>query len=409
MEVSTASMVISTPDLAEHVVFPLPHITLSLFSFSSTSSREEVKDGQYPVTVIRQVDLPEESLEMPKPKRTAADVAMLIYTSGTTGKPKACVIRNARICLVSIPLSLDLYNPKKYYPLRTYSALPLFHATALFTGLCYCIGNIGTFCLARKFSSSNFWKDVTESRATRILYIGELGRYLVSSPPSPYDRGHSCIVANGNGLRSEVWEKFRTRFQVPEIREFYRSTEGIAKLDNFGSSAAGAGQIGFAGAIRRRLEDATLIVAINLDTGVPYRDPKTGFCIRSKPGEPGEVIGRVRDRVALAEYLHNEAATEEKLLRDVFAKGDCFQRTGDLVVQQPSGWITFSDRIGDSFRWKGENVSAGEVRDHICKLDNVQDALVYGVKLQRYVTRARRYCDTRPTDSFVAMMARQEL
>lgn len=279
------------------------------------------------------------------------------------------------------PVSQDMRNPKKYFPMRIYSPLPLFHGTALFTALCYGIGTGSTICLARKFSSSRFWKDVTESRATRVLYVGELCRYLVNSPPGPYDRGHNCIVAAGNGLRGEIWEKFKDRFGVPEIREFYRSTEGLAKFDNVASGAWGAGKVGFAGPLRRYLETDTLIVKVDPETEQPYRDPKTGFCIRAAIGEAGEVIGRVKSRDLLTEYLNNPEATNEKLMHDVFKKGDLWQKMGDLVIQEETGWVRFHDRMGDTFRWKGENVSAGEVRDHIAKLDGVLDAVVYGVKL----------------------------
>ena len=180
-------------------------------------------------------------------KQTLSDTSVLIYTSGTTGKPKACAVKNIMNLVTSVPLTSDVNNRSKYYPLRTYSVLPLFHGTAYFTGICYSVGNFGTLCLRRKFSASQFWKDVYDSKATRILYIGELCRYLVATPPSPYDRNHACIVAAGNGLRGDIWERFRQRFNVPEIREFYRSTEGVAKFDNHGVGVWGAGKVGFSG------------------------------------------------------------------------------------------------------------------------------------------------------------------
>ncbi|KAJ5558942.1 hypothetical protein N7535_009185 [Penicillium sp. DV-2018c] len=151
-----------------------------------------------------------------------------------------------------------------------------------------------------------------------------------------------------------------------------------------GVGAWGAGKVGFSGPIRRFLEDDTFIVRYDTNTETPYRDPVTGFCVRARLGEEGEAIGRVRDRGLLIEYLGNARATKEKLLRDVFTKGDLFQRTGDLVVQDESGWVRFQDRVGDTFRWKGENVSAGEVRDHLCRIEGVHDAVVYGVKLNGY-------------------------
>ncbi|KAI9045843.1 putative bifunctional fatty acid transporter/acyl-CoA synthetase (FAT1) [Aspergillus affinis] len=377
LNVSGSKFIISTPDLSQFVTTDLPHITMNISSF----------DGVSPGTteLVTAADLQQFSpVGLAAARRSPSDLNVLIYTSGTTGKPKACAIRNMQAIVTSNPLTVDFNNPSKYYPLRTYSSLPLFHGTAYFTGICYAVGNAGTLCLRRKFSASQFWKDVHDSRATRILYIGELCRYLLSTPPSPYDRNHACIVANGNGLREEIWDRFRQRFGVPEIREFYRSTEGVAKFDNFGDGAWGVGKIGFSGPLRRLLDDDVFIVKYDTDAELPYRDPGTGFCVRAALGEEGEAIGRVRNRGLLTEYLHNQGATEGKLLRDVFQKGDLFQRTGDLVVRDSSGWVKFQDRVGDTFRWKGENVSAGEVRDHICRIPGVHDAVVYGVKLNSY-------------------------
>ncbi|KAJ5565744.1 hypothetical protein N7535_007382 [Penicillium sp. DV-2018c] len=377
LNVSGSKLIVSTADLAQHVCVDLPHFTVNMTSFESANTG--------PVELITSETLQQFSPSgLSAAKRSPRDLALLIFTSGTTGKPKACAIRNMLTLITSTPLSSDVNNPSKYYPMRIYSPLPLFHGTAFFTGLCAAVGNGGTLCLGRKFSASQFWKEVHDSGATRILYIGELCRYLLSTPPSPYDQDHRCIVASGNGLRGEIWEKFRRRFNVPEIREFYRSTEGVAKFDNHGVGAWGAGKVGFSGPIRRFLEDDTFIVRYDTNTEMPYRDPVTGFCVRARLGEEGEAIGRVRDRGLLIEYLGNARATEEKLLRDVFQKGDLFQRTGDLVVQDESGWVRFQDRVGDTFRWKGENVSAGEVRDHLCRIEGVHDAVVYGVKLDGY-------------------------
>ncbi|KAL5336203.1 hypothetical protein BJX70DRAFT_400851 [Aspergillus crustosus] len=376
LNVSSSKLIISTPDLSQFVCSDLPHLSLNISSF----------DGISPVSeLITPTQLQQYSPSKVTPtKRTPSDLSALIYTSGTTGKPKACAIRNMMAMVTSIPLSLDVNNPSRYLPVRTYCSLPLFHGTAYFTGLCYSVGTAGTLCIRRKFSASKFWKDVHDSGATRILYIGELCRYLMATAPSPYDQYHSCIVAAGNGLRGDIWERFRERFNVPEIREFYRSTEGIAKYDNFGFGSWGAGKVGFSGPIKRLFEDDTIIVKYDTDTELPYRDPKSGFCVRANIGEEGEAIGRVRNRGLLTEYLKNEGATEKKLLRDVFEKGDIFQRTGDLLVQDFDGWVKFQDRVGDTFRWKGENVSAGEIRDHISAIAGVHDAVVYGVKLTAY-------------------------
>lgn len=376
LNVSGSKFIISTPDLSEFVCADLPHMSFNISSFDGVSAASEL------VTVSQLQQYSPSTLKAAK--RSPSDLTALIYTSGTTGKPKACAVRNMMAMVTSNPLSVDVNNPSRYFPVRTYCSLPLFHGTAYFTGLCYSVGNAGTLCIRRKFSASKFWKDVHDSRATRILYIGELCRYLMATPSSPYDQDHSCIVAAGNGLRGDIWERFRQRFNVPEIREFYRSTEGIAKFDNFGFGAWGAGKVGFGGPIKRMLEDDTVLVKYDTDTEMPYRDPSTGFCVRARIGEEGEAIGRVRNRGLLTEYLQNEEATEKKLLRDVFEKGDLFQRTGDLLVQDFDGWVKFQDRVGDTFRWKGENVSAGEIRDHISTIPGVHDAVVYGVRLNAY-------------------------
>ncbi|KAL2834466.1 hypothetical protein BDW59DRAFT_137907 [Aspergillus cavernicola] len=376
LNVSGAKTIISTPDLSQFVCSELPHMSFNISSFDGISATSEL---------VTPADLQQYSpSSLSAAKRTPSDLSALIYTSGTTGKPKACAVRNMMAMVTSNPLSHDVNKPSRYFPLRTYCSLPLFHGTAYFTGLCYSVGTASTLCIRRKFSASKFWKDVHDSGATRILYIGELCRYLLGTPPSPYDQNHSCIVAGGNGLRGEIWERFRERFNVPEIREFYRSTEGIAKFDNFGFGSWGAGKVGFSGPIKRLFEDDTILVKYDTDTEMPYRDPSTGLCIRAKIGEEGEAIGRVRTRGLLTEYLKNEEATESKLLRDVFEKGDLFQRTGDLLVQDFDGWVKFQDRVGDTFRWKGENVSAGEIRDHISGIPGVHDAVVYGVKLSAY-------------------------
>jgi acyl-CoA synthetase (AMP-forming)/AMP-acid ligase II len=381
LNVAQANTIISTPDLAPFITGPRKHFTLSLYAFPTIQPPPPESN----ITLLTHSLLPLPSPIPPATKSSPADLSCLIFTSGTTGKPKACAIRNHLCILTAIPNSYDYFAPQKYFPLRTYSPLPLFHGTAFFTGIAYSIGNSGTLCLARKFSSSRFFKDVHDSRATRILYVGELCRYLLSSPPGEYDKKHVCKVAAGNGLRYEIWEKFKERFGIEEVREFYRSTEGVAKFDNVSRGAWGAGKVGFSGFYRRNFfDDDTVLIRVNPDSGELARDKK-GFCIRAKIGEPGEVIGRVKNRELLTEYLGNEKATEEKIVRGVFKDGDIWQKMGDLLILEKEGWVRFHDRMGDTFRWKGENVSAGEVRDHIAKLEGVQDAVVFGVKLARYV------------------------
>ncbi|KAH6676983.1 putative bifunctional fatty acid transporter/acyl-CoA synthetase [Plectosphaerella plurivora] len=371
LNIANAKILVCTPDLAPviadlaSIAQPPPTFTLSL--------------------LLRYEDLASiTSDEVVRPKRLLKDVGALVYTSGTSGKPKAVAVKNFLLILVSTPATIDIKNPKTYLPLRTFSCLPLFHATALFTGIYYSTGVSGACCLSRKFSASRFSSQLAQSGATRMLYVGELCRYLTAAPESPYDRSHKCIVAMGNGLAKDIWLKFTKRFGIPEVREIYRSTEGLAKFDNYTRSTAAAGSVGFVGPIKLYAEDDTFLVRYDPTTESPYRDPKTGFCVRAKADEPGEAIGRVRSMDLLGNYHGDKAATDLKLISDVFQKGDLFQRTGDLLVRHSSGWVRFHDRSGDTFRWRGENVSASEVREHIEKIDGVQDCSVYAVKLEGY-------------------------
>lgn len=321
------------------------------------------------------------------PRKTIADAGFLIYTSGTTGKPKACSLKNLMISIVGCPNIRDTSNPKKYLsPLRIYSCMPLFHGTTLFAGLITALGNSGCFCLGRKFSARGFFKEVHHSNATRILYVGELLRFLLATPPGPYDQDHKAIVATGNGLQKDVWDKFQRRFNIPEIREFYRSSEGLVTFENVNMvGKPGAGKVGFSGALRRKyFSPDQCIVKFNYDTQAPERDPKTGFCIIAKRDEPGEAIGRIKSLDTYTNYHNDPEATEKKMLRDVFQKGDLWQRSGDLLVEESDNWVKFVDRIGDTYRWMGENVSAGEIAGFISQLPGVVDVIIVGRRLERY-------------------------
>jgi acyl-CoA synthetase (AMP-forming)/AMP-acid ligase II len=301
----------------------------------------------------------------------------------SSGKPKAVSLKTFLLIAVSVsnPQDTSFFTVRKYHPLRIYCCLPLFHATGFLVGLVHSCGVSGTLCLSRKFSASNFARELAESKATRLLYVGELLRYALSAPPSPYDRTHRCIVAAGNGLQADVWERFQERFGIPEIREFYRSTESVAGFENTYSGAIGVGKVGFSGLIGRWLEDTMFLVKYDQDTQTLYRDSKTGFCVLVPDGEPGEAIARVTMKEFYSNYFHDAAATSTKLVRDVFKKGDLFQRSGDLLVRGKDGWVRFHERTGDTFRFKGENVSSAEVKAFMVQLPNVHDIVVYGTKV----------------------------
>lgn len=395
LNVVDAKTIIATPDLMSPLLDlfgetkkSLPIISINLSSFAPLQLNE-TSEHRNLVTQIRYEDLatvlPNELRPATAALRKITDSSCYIYTSGTSGKPKAVDMKSVAFVGVSTPNPVDTGNSQKYLPLRTYSCLPLFHATALLVAMHSSWGVNGCFCLGRRFSARNFSKELYNSKATRMVYVGELCRYLLKPAPSEYDKKHKVIVATGNGLAGDIWNKFRERYNIPEIREFYRSTEGIAGFDNFTSRSQDAGYVGHVGPLRRKyFEQTTYLVKYDRATEAPWRDPKTGFCVQTAPGEVGEAIGRVTSMATYRGYLNNAAANESKLIRDVFEKGDVFQRTGDLLVRDSWQWIKFADRTGDTYRWQGENVSAGEVKEHISKLPGVYDASVFGVKLDGY-------------------------
>ncbi|KAF2668444.1 bifunctional fatty acid transporter and acyl-CoA synthetase [Microthyrium microscopicum] len=382
MNIANTTKIIATADLVEHLdaIVAGKEDTVTLFQLNIGSFAGTTKQAN--INITDQTLGSVATNDVPIAVKNITDIAALIYTSGTSGKPKAVSIKTILFVITSTPLCKDI--DKSPGDIRIYSCLPLFHGTCIFTAFMYGVGSSGTFCLARKFSASGFSAALKASRADRMLYVGELCRYLLKAPPSPHDRTHNCRIASGNGLQGDIWQAFQKRFNIDEIREFYRSTEGIAKFDNFAGGPAAAGKCGFAGPIYRFFNDVTYLVRFDPVTQGPWRDPGTGFCVPARLGEPGEAIGRVASMATYHDYLGNPEANEKKLIRDVFKKGDVFQRSGDLLLHSKDGWIKFVERAGDSYRWKGENVSAGEVKDHITKSTEVQDCEVYGTILDRY-------------------------
>ncbi|KAE9365036.1 bifunctional fatty acid transporter and acyl-CoA synthetase [Stipitochalara longipes BDJ] len=391
IDISGATLIVGTPDLVEFVpgsigVRELRRFALNLgyvAPISGSSQRSPSATGIIPIGPDDLASLSPDPA-FPRPVRTAKDIWILMFTSGTTGKPKAVSLKTFLLLAVSTPNPQDTQSIKKYYPVRTYCCLPLFHATGFLTGLAHSCGVSGTLCLSRHFSASTFSHELASSRATRLLYVGELLRYALAAPPSPYDTAHQCIVAAGNGLQADVWTRFQTRFGVPEIREFYRSTESVAGFDNTYSGAIAVGKVGFHGVLRRYLEDTMFLVKCDVETESLYRDPETGFCVEAAAEEPGEAIGRVVMKEFYSDYYQNPTATSTKLEKDVFKKGDLFQRMGDLLVRDRDGWVRFHERTGDTFRWRGENVSSAEVKGFMVQLPNIHDIVVYGTKVSGY-------------------------
>jgi fatty-acyl-CoA synthase len=303
------------------------------------------------------------------------DVALYIYTSGTTGMPKAAKITHSRAQLY---MRAFAGATKATAEDRLYCALPLYHSTGGLCGVGAALLNGGTLVLRRKFSATHFWNDIVDQECTIFVYIGELCRYLVNQPPHPLERAHKLKTAFGNGLRPEVWPEFQERFGVKRILEFYGSTEGNVSLFNFD------GQPGAVGRVPHYLKKQFPVALAKFDVEAeqPVRNAE-GLCIECAVGEIGEAIGRIKNDDARSSYTGyaDKAASERKILRDAFEKGDAWFRTGDLMRQDKAGYFYFVDRIGDTFRWKGENVSTTEVQEAVARYPGVLEANVYGVGL----------------------------
>ena len=303
---------------------------------------------------------------------TAKDTALYIYTSGTTGLPKAARIPHTRAqaYMKGFAGSTDAKPDDKIY-----IVLPLYHATGGLCGVGAALLNGGQIVLKRKFSASQFWDDIAKHGCTMFVYIGELCRYLVNQPEQAAERTPLKLVF-GNGLRPDVWEKMAARFRIGQVLEFYGSTEGNVSLVNFD------GAMGAIGRIPKYLSKQfnVKLVRFDLETEQPERNAQ-GFCIPASIGEAGEAIGQIKTDDVRSNFTGyaDKAATEKKILRDVFARGDAWFRTGDLLKQDGDGYFYFVDRVGDTFRWKGENVSTGEVAEHLGQITGVKEVNVYGV------------------------------
>jgi fatty-acyl-CoA synthase len=304
----------------------------------------------------------------------AKDVALYIYTSGTTGLPKAAKISHMRAQLYMRGFA-GATGAKASD--RIYVTLPLYHATGGLCGMGAALLNGGSVVLKSRFSASQFWSDVAAEGCTMFVYIGELCRYLTNQAVQPGEAAHKLRLAFGNGLRPEVWETLQSRFNIPNVLEFYGSTEGNVSLFNFDGKAGAIGRIPTY--LRGRFN--VRLVRFDVETEEVVRD-LSGLCIETKPDEIGECVGEIHAdaRGDFGGYV-DKAASERKVLRNVFKTGDAWFSTGDLMRQDEEGYFYFVDRIGDTFRWKGENVSTSEVEQALAQMTNVKEANVYGVKV----------------------------
>jgi fatty-acyl-CoA synthase len=337
-----------------------------------------VHDGSHPgldslaPEIARQADQPLSERELALP--SLASLALYIYTSGTSGPPKAARVSHYRLMQWSHWFAglMDVSATD-----RMYNCLPLYHSVG---GVVACGATLvggGAVVLRPRFSASTFWRDVVAERCTLFQYIGELCRYLVQQPPTPAERQHTLRLACGNGLRQEVWRPFQERFAIPRILEYYASTEGNFSLYNCDGEPGAVGRI--PGFLAHRLPVA--LIRHDAASDEPKRGAD-GYCERCAPDEPGEAIAPLAAAPARAGAFEGYAdpeASARKLLHDVFRPGDAWYRSGDLLRRDRRGFYYFVDRIGDSYRWKGENVSAAEVWAALAQCQGVIDGTVYGV------------------------------
>lgn len=311
----------------------------------------------------------------------ARDLCLYVYTSGTTGLPKAAKLTQSRV-LSMMRSFIDACNITERD--RIYLTLPLYHATGGICGVGQAFMTGATLILKHKFSASEFWSDAVEHKATSFVYIGELCRYLVSAPPHPDERNHSIRTGFGNGMSAEVWKQFVDRFGIKHLVEFYGSTEGNVSFVNFN------GKIGAVGRLPPYMKEKlrSRIVRFDVETEQPIRG-EDGFCQETDAGEVGEAIGEITESPRQRfEGYKDPAQTEKKILRDVFKPGDMWFRTGDLMKRDEHYFIYFVDRIGDTYRWKSENVSTTQVSEAVAEFPGVQLPNVYGVTVPHTEGRA---------------------
>lgn len=304
----------------------------------------------------------------------ARDTAFYIFTSGTTGFPKASVMTHLRwlkalAAFGGIGLRLKSSD-------TLYCCLPLYHNNALTVALSSVINSGATLALGKSFSASKFWDEVIANEATAFVYIGEICRYLLNQPPKPTDRAHKVRVIAGNGLRPEIWDEFTKRFGIPRVCEFYASSEGNTAFINIFNVPRTTGIFPM----------PVAYVEYDPDTGQPLRDER-GRVRRVPAGQPGLLLSPVNRLQPFDGYTDRES-TEKKLVRNAFREGDCWFNSGDVMSPQGLGHAAFVDRLGDTFRWKGENVATTQVEAALASDESVEDCTVFGVEVPRTGGRA---------------------
>ncbi len=297
----------------------------------------------------------------------AKDKAFYIFTSGTTGMPKASVMTHYR--WLRALGGFGGLGTRLTTDDTLYCCLPLYHNNALTVALSSVLNSGSTLALGKSFSASKFWDEVIRYDATAFVYIGEICAYLLSQPPKPTDRRHRVRVIVGNGLRPAIWDEFTKRFAIPRVCEFYGASEGNTAFLNVFNVDKTTGIC----------PSPIAFVEFDEETGGPARGDD-GRVRKVKTGEPGLLLSKVSNFQPFDGYTDKDA-TEKKLVRDAFKDGDVWFNTGDLMRSQGFGHAAFTDRLGDTFRWKGENVATTEVEAAVSTDPQVEECTVFGVEV----------------------------
>uniref|UniRef100_H2TIK0 long-chain-fatty-acid--CoA ligase n=1 Tax=Takifugu rubripes TaxID=31033 RepID=H2TIK0_TAKRU len=304
--------------------------------------------------------------------------ALYIYTSGTTGLPKAAVVTHERVWAASFIQGVCGVTSDDIF----YINLPLYHSAGFLIGMVGAIERGMTIFLRKKFSASQFWDDCRKYNVTVMQYIGETLRYLCNTPKKDNEKNHTVRIAIGNGVRTDVWTEFLHRFGDIKVRELYAATEGNIGFINYTSRVGAVGRVNV---VHRFFFPYTLI-KFDIEKEEPVRNAE-GLCTEAARGETGLLVGKVTKRSPFVGYARNQQQTEKKRLRDVLKKGDLYFNTGDLLRIDHDNFVYFQDRVGDTFRWKGENVATSEVADVLTMARCVLEANVYGVKVEGHEGR----------------------
>jgi fatty-acyl-CoA synthase len=374
----------------KHVIVGAPLATALASAMPHLKSAPQVWPHGGGAVAARRIDRVVETLagdplaDAERPPLTIEDRALFIYTSGTTGMPKAANVNHYRVMLACLGFAGVMGTRASD---RMYDCLPMYHTTGGLAATGALLVKGGSAVIRDKFSVQAFWDDIVRHDCTLFQYVGEMCRYLVNAPARPTETQHRIRLACGNGLRPDIWRTFKERFRIPHIIEFYAATEGNVMLFNF------EGREGAIGRLPRLLDWRFPVRIVKFDVAreEPMRDAD-GFCIACQADEVGEVIGQIVSDAMVPsgrfDGYADRADTERKILRDVFTPGDAWFRTGDLMRRDRRGYFYFVDRIGDTFRWKGENVSTAEVAETLNRFPGVRDCSVYGVTVAGHDGRA---------------------